>query len=91
MQAHTSNRRFAPLCDGFQNKSCMEKGTNGNCKYDQSKAHQCAKCLANNHGANWPGGCSAYTGGGAHNSSKKHMGGKGGGKGGKGKGGKDKR
>jgi hypothetical protein len=48
---HSSNRRGAPLCGGFQSGNCTQVNTDGFCVKDTAKRHQCARCLSQSHGA----------------------------------------
>ena len=49
--AYTTNRRGVPLCPAFNLRQCDSNGKSGYCPKDKSKAHQCSKCLSNEHNA----------------------------------------
>eukprot|EP00971_Amphidinium_carterae_P162124 3213847-Amphidinium_carterae.1 len=50
---HKVNRKGIPLCEGFQNGSCVKvaDGTKMVCGADHARVHQCARCLIPGHGA----------------------------------------
>ena len=48
---HTVNSEEARLCPGFQTGVCNTRGIGTRCGVDGSVAHQCALCLAQEHGA----------------------------------------
>jgi hypothetical protein len=55
-----SNRKGKQLCQGFQNGSCRNSiGTTNVCVVDGVSMHQCARCLATDHGCQWPKECTA--------------------------------
>ena len=78
------NKRRVMFCEGWQNKTCLDKDGQNRCRANPTFVHQCSKCMRNSHGANWPGGCNN------EQRSKQHRGkgGKGGKSKGSGKGGK---
>lgn len=47
----THNRRGVELCKLFQTGECLEVDGRGNCIRNNSRRHQCAKCLSDRHGA----------------------------------------
>ena len=52
-----SNRKGRRLCPGFQDGSCTDTVGTATCGKDRSMTHQCAKCLSQGHGANYPSPC----------------------------------
>ena len=48
--AYTTNRRGLQLCSSFNAGQC-DGGNRGRCPKDESKAHQCSKCLSAEHNA----------------------------------------
>ena len=49
---HTTNRRGVRLCHGWNAGTCTASDSNGRCSSNKQYAHQCAKCLSIEHGAN---------------------------------------
>ena len=45
------NRQGIELCKGFQCGKCNEPAVRGRCPQNTNKAHNCAKCLDQDHGA----------------------------------------
>ena len=45
------NRQGIELCKGFQCGKCNEPAIRGRCPQNNNKAHNCAKCLDKDHGA----------------------------------------
>ena len=81
-----ANRAGTALCVGWQTGECRDTGPHNRCGADNSRMHQCARCLAPNHGASYPRQCEAPQ---AQSPREKGKGGGGKGKGGKsGRGGK---
>jgi len=57
---YTSNRRYMPLCPGWQDGSCTAHDPRTNrCSANPEAVHQCSKCLSTTHGANVGTGCNS--------------------------------
>ena len=48
---YTTNRRGRPLCSGYNAGQCASRGKSIACPADNSKVHQCSKCLSTDHDA----------------------------------------
>jgi len=53
----TCNRKGYPLCGTFQSGNCEYRKYTIACPKDNSRVHQCARCLMPNHGLHWPKEC----------------------------------